>query len=467
MLKEIIKSAPDFIEKPARYIYMSIPEYIRFGKNYRKQYKFLKRSQWWTREQHEEYQKQQINKLLTHAYKNVPYYTKVFDEMGIKPEDIKSFGDIKRLPYLTKDIVRNNLKDLVARNYNPKRLEYVTSGGTTGMPMGFYIDSVLEKAVERAFISSLWDRAGYNTKKINRSIVIRGNLPKNGVYEYKGRDLILSSFRLTEENIRLYIGLIEKFNPDFIYAYPSSLHLLSKYILCNNIKLNLHKLKCILCSSENLYDYQRPDIEKAFSVKVYSHYGHSEQACLAGECEESSYLHIQSEYGYTEIINEYGQDVSCEDEVGEIVATGFNNYAVPFIRYKTGDLVVNSNAKCKCGRNYKIIKGVEGRKQEFLIDSSGGLATFTSSHYVLSNVKEKITSYQYIQGLPGKVMLHIQCNKQIIPEDMNKMRETFNLRYPGFELEIEIVDNIERTKNGKFKFLVQNVDIDRLYGLED
>jgi phenylacetate-CoA ligase len=462
MLKEIIKNSPGFIEKPVRYIYMSVPDYIRYGKIYRNQYKFLKNSQWWTKEQHEKYQMVQLNRLLDHAYKNVPYYTKVFDEREIKPQDIKNLSDLKKLPNLTKDIVRNNLEDLVAKNYDRKKLKYDTSGGTTAMPMGFYVDSKLGNARECAFISILWDRAGYSAKKINRNVIIRGNMPKNGLYQYKGRDLILSSFKMTEENMQHYIELIQAFKPDFIQAYPSSIHLLSRYILRNNISLSIHKLKYILCSSENLYEDQRPDIEKAFGVRVYNFYGHSEHACIAGGCEQSSYFHIQSEYGYTEIINECGQDVCCEDEVGEIVATGFNNYAMPFIRYKTGDLVVNSNQKCNCGRNYRLIKNIEGRKQEFLVDKTGGLATLTSSHFVLSHVKEKISSYQYIQNQPGKVILQIQCIKEVLPEEVKKMRETFNLRYPGFELEVSEVHCIERTKRGKFKFLAQNLDVNKL-----
>jgi phenylacetate-CoA ligase len=459
MLKEMIKSCPSFIEKPARYIYSSIPDYIRYGKIFRNQYKFLKKSQWWTKEQHEEYQMFQLNRLLEHAYRNVPYYTRIFDERGIKPENIKSFSDFKKLPYLTKDIVRNNLEELVARNYDKNKLEMVTTSGTSAMPMDFYIEPRLDKAREWTFISDLWNRIGYNVNKINRCVILRGNIPKNGVWEYKDRDLILSSFEMTEKNMQRYIELIQAFKPDFIQAYPSSIHLLSKYILRNNIKVKFYKLKCILCSSENLYDSQRPEIQKAFGVRVYSFYGHSEHACIAGECELSSYFHIHSEYGYTEIINDYGQDVYCEDEVGEIVATGFNNYAMPFIRYRTGDLVINTNESCECGRNNKLIKKVEGRKQDYLVDRDKRVITATWSDYPLWIVKQKISSYQYIQDEPGKLLLNIQCFEKITDEDIKAMMEVFYSYYLGFELEIKTVDHIERTKRGKFKFLVQNLDI--------
>jgi len=459
MLKKIIKKSPDFIRKPAIYIYMNIPDYIQYGSSYRKQFRFLQETQWWSKEKQEEYQMDQISKLLNHAYENVPYYTRVFDERGIKPKDIQSFNDLKQLPYLTNQIVRENLEDLTAVNYNKKKLKAVTTGGTSALPMGFYIDVKTDRAKEWAFITSLWTRMGYDIKKNNRSVIIRGNIPKNGLYEYRGRELILSTFKLTEENMKLYLRLIEEFNPDFIQAYPSSIHILSKYILRNNLKVKLNRLKGILCSSENLFDLQRTNIQEGFGVRVYNFYGHTEHACLAGECEVSSYFHLQREYGYTELINEFGEDVCKEDEIGEIVATGFNNYVIPFIRYKTGDLAVNTNEKCQCGRECKLIKRIEGRKQDYFVDRTGRIIPAIWFDYPLWKVKYKISSFQYIQNEPGILLLNIQCFEKLTDEDIKEIRAAFSSCYSEFELIIKIVEEIERTKRGKFKFIVQNLDV--------
>ncbi|MFL0246142.1 phenylacetate--CoA ligase family protein [Candidatus Clostridium stratigraminis] len=460
MLKQLIKGSPGFIEKPARYIYSSIPDCIKYGTKYREQYSFLKDSQFWNQEQHEQYQIIQIRKLLEHAYNNVPYYTKRFNEIGIKPQDINNFKDFKNLPYLTKDLVRNNINDLIDKNYDRRNLKYVTSGGTMGIPMGFYVEPKADKAREWAFITNLWCRVGYSVNRINKCVILRGIIPKKGFYEYLGRDLILSSFQMSEKNLRYYIDLIDSFNPDFIQAYPSSIHLLSKYILKNNVNINFNKLKCILCSSENLYQNQRFDIEQAFGVRVYNFYGHSEHACIAGECEQSKNLHIQSEYGYTEIINENEIDVSEKDEVGEIVATGFNNYVMPFIRYKTGDLVVISKEKCKCGRSYKIIKEFKGRNQDYIVDKTGSLISFICSDDALWNVKDKISAYQFVQNEPGKVILNIESNEKITIEDLKIINNDFSIFFHSIDLDINMVDFIERTKRGKFKFLVQNIEVD-------
>ena len=107
-----------------------------------KTYNFLQESQWWSQHQLEEYQLSQLSKLLEHAYKNVPYYRRVFDERGLKPKDIQDFNDFRKLPFLTREIIGDNLDDLKARNYSPHKFEYVTTSGSTGTPLGFFMKEV-------------------------------------------------------------------------------------------------------------------------------------------------------------------------------------------------------------------------------------------------------------------------------------------------------------------------------------
>ena len=459
MIKEIVRKLPNFIKRPTKRVYNSIPDNLKYGKVFNDTYSFLQESQYWSKEKLEEYQMNEITKLLNHSYKNVPYYRKVFDERGLKPRDIQNFNDLKQLPYLTKEIIQNNLEDLVARNYDKRNLTYVTTGGSTGIPMGFYADKRVVRPREWAFMTTQWSRVGYDINKKNKCVILRGNIPEKGLYEYDGKDLILSSYQLTDNNMKMYINMIKKFEPDFIQAYPSSISILSDFILQNDIKLNLYNLKAILCGSENLYDFQRIKIKDAFNVRVYSWYGHTEVSCLAGECEKSSSYHIFPEYGYTELINENDNDVTGEDEVGEIVATGFNNYAVPFIRYKTMDLAVNTNKVCSCGRNYKLIKRIEGRKQDYFINRYGNKITFTCSDDALWRVNDKIFAYQYIQNEPGKVILTIEPKKELDAKDYKCIRQDFLKFYPDFEIEIKLVEHIERTKRGKYKFLIQKLKI--------
>ena len=461
MLEDFIKSCPYGVEKAVRYIYFSIPDYKRCGRLFRKTYDFLEKSQYWDKKRHEEYQICQIQKVIKHAYETVPYYKKTFDEYDIKPEQIQDFNDIKKIPFLTKEIIQNNLKDLVSLKYNKKYLQYFTTGGSTGVPMGFYIDKRYDKIIEHAYVAHIWKRIGYDVHKLNRFVIIRGTRPKNDLYEYKGRDLYLASHSLNEEKILKYIELINKFNPDYMNIFPTTLYILSDYIVDNNIKLNLSNLKAIMCSSENMFDYQREVIEKAFGVRIFCLYGHSEHSCIGGECEVSNYFHMQSEYGYTEIVKENGENVSGEDEIGEVVATGFNNYAFPFIRYKTKDYAINSNMTCTCGRNYKLIKGIQGREQEHVITKSKlkiAMSSLIFSNHL--NAYGKIKKMQLEQNEIGKVTLKIIKKESFNDNDKQEIIETMQkVAKNDLDIEIKYVDNIELTKSGKHKFLIQNLDI--------
>jgi phenylacetate-CoA ligase len=459
VFRQLLKKMPDIIKQPIINTYKSLPDTIKYGQVFNSTNKFLQKSEWWSENQHNEYQLKNIKELIKYSYENVPYYTRLFNRNNINPEHIQDFNDLRKIPYLTKEIIRNNLDDLVSRKYNKKKLQYVTTGGSTGIPMGFYQDTDIEWEIECAFTANLWSRIGYDSGKKYKVVILRGNIPKVGDYEYIGNNLILSSFNLIEDKMNNYIKRIVDFNPDFIQAYPSAISLLADYIINNNINISMMNLKAIICASENIYDFQRKKLEKAFNTKVYSFYGHTEHSCIAGECEKSNYYHLQSEYGFTELINEQGYDALAENEAGEIVCTGFNNQAFPFIRYRTGDIAINSNEKCPCQRNYKLIKKIEGREQDYFIDKTGSKVTFTCSDDALWNVFHKIFLYQYVQNEPGRVVLYIQYKSEFTEEDKSFVIRGFKRFYQRFDIELKFVKHIEKTKTGKFRYLVQNIKI--------
>lgn len=459
MLTGLIRMCPKSIEKPIKKLSGSIPYEKMLGAAFRKTYDFLQKSQWWTREQHEEYQMGELARLLAHAYENVPYYRRVFDDRALKPSDIQNFHDLKQLPFLTKDIIRNNTGRMIAGNYNPRQYRFVSTGGTTGIPMEIAEERLYASAREWAFVASLWKTINYDISKWNRSVILRGLIPDKGCFEYRGLQLILSSYLMTEDNMGSYLDRIQDFNPDFIQAYPSTIGLLADFILRNGRSPHLPRLKAVICASETISGFQRSTIEAAFKKRVYSFYGHTEKSCLAGECEYSNSYHIVSEYGFTEILGDDACDIAGEGEKGEIVCTGFNNYVMPLIRYRTGDVAVNTNKKCICGRSYKLIKKVQGRMQEYFVDKNGSPVTFTCSDDVLWPVKNSIAAYQYIQYEPGKVVLCIQFLYEPLAEDIHRVSEEFAKWYPNLKMTLKAVENIERTANGKFRYLIQNLPV--------
>ncbi|GAF84516.1 unnamed protein product, partial [marine sediment metagenome] len=164
--------------------------------------------------------------------------------------------------------------------------------------------------------------------------------------------LILSTYDMTEENLPRYVKKIEEFKPKVIRGYPSALDILARFIKENNLTINKKRnIKAISTSSENLYPAQRKLIEGIFKCAIFDKYGNCEQVTILGECEKHAGYHDFMEYSYMEILDTEGKPVTEEGQIGEIVSTGFTNYAVPFIRYKPEDLVEYTTHKCSCGRN--------------------------------------------------------------------------------------------------------------------
>ena len=462
IMRDLITKVPYSIKQNLKYIYRIIPAPIRYGKVFRETYAFLQESQWWSREKLEAYQMFQLSKLLRHAYENVAYYRKIFDERGLKPKDIQNFHDLKKLPYLTKEIIRENLHDLIAQNYPKSKLEYVRTGGTTGIPLGFYVDKCIADSKEFAFILTMWNRVGF--KIGDKRVVLRGHFPyasreKFCKYNPIEKTLQFSSIHMSDETLPTYIKKIRNFQPDFLHVYPSTITILAKFMSRNNIE-PFPSVKALLCGSENIYPWQRKFLEEIFHCRVYSWYGHGEKCVLAGVCEKSNYYHIFPEYGFVELYSKDGSPVEKENELGEIVATGFNNYATPFIRYKTEDIAVNSKQNCSCGRNYSLLRKIEGRRQDFFVDKTGSLITFNCSDESTWSVTHKINDFQYVQDSPGKVLLNIDARSKFTISDIEQIKRDFLKYYSDFNIDIKFVETISRTETGKFRYLIQNLPIE-------
>jgi phenylacetate-CoA ligase len=462
--RKIFKALPGSSQHWLGYAYNKYTSF-RYRKVFQNTYAFLQESQWWNREQLEEYQLKQLSKLLHHAYENVPYYRKVFDERGLKPKDIQDFKDLQKLPYLTKQIIQDNLEDLKARNYPPSKFKYATTGGSTGIPMGFYLEEGVSGAKEWAFMTTQWNRVGF--KIGDKCVILRGNVvesaAKGKFWEYDSikKNLAFSSYHMTDETLPKYIQKIREFKPDFIQAYPSAITILAKFMKENDTE-PFPSVKALLCGSENLYLWQRELLEQVFQCRVYSWYGHTEQAVLAGECEKSTSYHIFPEYGIVELIGNDDKPVTNETEIGEIVATGFNNFAMPFIRYRTLDLAVPSNARCECGRNYPLLKRVEGRLQELVVTKDKRFITLTAlifaQHFeAFSKVKEM----QLVQEEEGEITVKIVKTSQYSADDEkeihSKMRRAVG---GGLDVNFAYVDYIPRTQSGKYRFLIQKLPIE-------
>lgn len=432
--------------------------------SYRKEaVRLVRESDSWSKNRINEYQFNQLKTLINYAYNHVPFYNNSFSKAGFKPEKFKSGEDLQQIPVLTKNDIRTYNEQLKSDVFPSKYLIRDTSGGTTGLPVPFYADIRSYSPVEWVYMNSLWQRAGYSF--YDRYVVFRGEVIKTSEensqfwrYDKLRNCLIFSAFEMNEEKIPLYLSKIKKFKPKFLHSYPSVLYILASYIEKNNIT-DFPPLHAIFLGSETLYPWQRELFTRVFNTRLYSWYGHRERCILAGEQYRPAVYEVFPTYGYTELINENGCPCTEDGEPGELIGTSFTNYAFPLIRYNTHDIAENCLEKTSF-REFMRIKNIKGRIQDFFIDKTGSMITFSTSYKALIPIMDKINAHQFIQNEPGKLNLNIEAKTALTAADIQTVKRSFQERFPLFDLNINTVNNIPRTANGKFRYFVQNISIE-------
>lgn len=426
-----------------------------FHRPYQDTYRFLQRSQWWSQQQIQSYQWQQLHSLLQHAYLHVPYYTALFDAAGIKPQDIQSIQEFQKIPLLTRELVQQHVQELKATTYRPSQFEYTLTGGSSGFPLHFFVEKGVWYARHLAYIRTLLERA--DCYPFDSSVLITGSI-KPMEYRPFSKTLVLSSFSLTQESLSRYLKKMKQIHPRYLMGYPSALTILASYM--KKYTCFLEEVKAVFCYGETLYEWQREFLEDAFHSRVHSQYGQREQCVLAGTCEKNNSYHVFPEYGFVELIDEQGKPVVEEGARGEIVATGFHTGIFPFIRYRTGDIAVYTAQSCPCGRHSPLLRSIEGRVQDFVVSKTNRLVPFMGIHHLVARSTENVKECQLYQDKIGDIILRIVRNEMFFQEDEQRIKQGFFERFGNeFTIALTYVDSIPRTSRGKYPFLVQKLPL--------
>jgi phenylacetate-CoA ligase len=412
----------------------------------------------------------EVKCLLNHAYQTTKYYKELFDSCEFRPDEMKDLKEISKIPFLTKEIIKERHEELVSNRFSESQREYASTGGSTGLPLGFYQEKNMTSARENAFITHVWGRAGYSPgtplMKIRRNLgSYHSQYNPLWFYDHANNHVIFSGHHLDPDSLSKFVGLTESFQAEFIWTYPSTAAAIANFLIDNKIQIKA-PIKGVLLSSENIYDKQKEWIERAFSARVFGLYGNTERTVLASHCELSSNYHVYPEYGYTELIDKNGLSVKTDGKMGEVISTGFNNYVMPFIRYKTGDLAVYSSKKCKCGRATPLWKRIEGRMQELALSKNGMRITIGPT--LLCNIPDqeyaKIRQLQIVQKSCGELIVRIVKEKNYKEaEAVQAMQRLFDERFQGlFDIQFEFVDYLEKTEVNKSKFFIQEISTENI-----
>jgi len=429
--------------------------------------KFLNKSDFWSREQLEAYQLQKLQKLVSFSYQHVPYYRKLFDNIGLKPDDIRELADIQKIPISTKEMIRKEKENLIADNVNinSRKIKHAKTGGTTGMPLVFYKNTQTRDFSWGAYYR-WYDWMGI--KKGDREAVLWSAgavVKRNWVQKCKSQiinrlnnSLYLNAYGLKKEYLQHIAKQLIEFKPVLMHGYLSAILHVAKYFKEHN--LTLPSLKAISSTTETLLPMYREYIEGVFKVKMFDQYGGGECNSMAFECGAHMGLHINEEHCLLEILDE--SDNYCYGKSGKVILTDLDNYAFPFIRYENGDSAIMSEKKCSCGRHSRLLESISGRKADvaYIKDNIPVTAVFFGDIFKELNYDffKYFTRFQIYQKKKGDFICRLeQADKNVAFPESEKVLFLERLQTLGNNVELEIVDKLQHDKSGKFRYVISDL----------
>ena len=399
--------------------------------------------------------------MISYTYANIPYYHSLFNGLNLRPGDIKHIEDLEKIPILNKATVKKKLDKFWPNDLRPFSYYLRSTGGSTGSPLVYRV-SRKDRFLSAALLYRGWSHAGYGMGDSmfflgGSSIGASASSTISRYLNELTRNIVkLSSFDMKESQMHQYVSKINAVRPYFAFGYASSLYFFSKWI--EHEDLTIHSPKSIFVTAEKLFPHARKKIEDVFGTSVYDNYGVNDGGVSAYECPRHEGLHIDTERSIMEVVDEGGHQLSSGS--GRIIATSLHNYAMPFIRYDTGDIGTLSEELCSCGRGQKLLKDIIGRQQDILVTPEGNNIHgefFTHIFWAVKGVKE----FQVVQRTVDAITISIIPEEEFDERSVQKIKDAVATRSKEWFVDVRIVDRIDRTKAGKYRWVINDTGADR------
>jgi phenylacetate-CoA ligase len=445
------------------YLTSILPYTKRMGRTYRQTIRLLTQAQNWPAEHIQAWQLERLRILIRYAIKQVPWYRETYTAAGINWHDIKRLSDMQYLPIIDKMVISGQQKSFVAQDANRSRIHEAVTSGSTGVPLRFYLPADYASR-EKAFLVPLLSQFGCSND--DRHLVLRtqrvSRNPRTPYWTFNPHrnQLVVSTYQMSPESIAVIAAEIRRFKPRYILAIPSIAALFSSLLMDKDENIGTPPLVVVL-GSENSFRSQREHISSAFRCKTIMHYGQSEGIASAMEIEPFGPYHVNPLYSYTEIIGLGGTLESRPGKSGELIGTGFYNFAMPLIRYRTADVVTIGQGKSAWGIEGDVWERIDGRTVELVKTRDGrwimAAALIFGTH---DSTLSHVTQLQIEQRTIGCLIIRIVRGHQYKDSDEQAIRTMIDtLSKNGFDLGFEYVDAIPKTKSGKHPLLLQFLDL--------
>lgn len=453
----VYEISPIFVQNMLCYSYGFLEKKVRFSKYFDQYMKWLEASQYWDEQEIYDYKLKEIQKIYEHAYNSVPFYRKKYKKAGLSINLVKEISDIDKIPILEKEDVRENWKEMVSQNNPDGRLYLKQTSGSSGKSLDFYHT---KRAI--SFQWAVWwrfrQRFGINFEDKSLNFIADRVVPinqKNPPFWRENKPMnqyLVNMQHMKPDNIKYYVDYINAERFVFFSGYASIIYTFCRLVENLGFKI-VNPPKFVFTGAEKLYDNQKSCIERVLQCGVSEQYGFSEGAGNASKCEHGLF-HEDFEFGHLEANNIIKSSESVFN--GEILATGFSDYGMPFIRYNVGDNATWTTKKCSCGRHSNGIVSIDGRNEDVIITPEGTALKFHG--YIFDNTKE-IMECQVVQYKLGEMVFRIvkrhDYTTSIESDLIQKVRKLIS---PTIHVNFEYVDLIERTASGKIKMVCSHLN---------
>ena len=417
----------------------------------------MEETQWWSSDKLAVLQLERLRRLLQQAYRHVPYYRRVLDEIGMVDGAIDALDDLSRIPFLTKSIIRANSDDL--KSEQSQGLTRFNTGGSSGEPLIFWIGKErVSHDVAAKWRATRW----WGVDIGDPEIVVWGSPIELGSQDRLRvlRDMLLRShllpaFEMSERRLDEFVDTLRTVRPRMVFGYPSSISLIAEHAAKQGKRLDNMGTKVVFVTSERLYDHQRVSIEQAFACPVANGYGGRDAGFIAHQCPAGG-MHITAEDIIVEIIDADGKVLPPGHE-GEVVITHLATGDFPFIRYRTGDVAVVDDMACSCGRGLPLLKEIQGRATDFVMAADGSIMHGLALIYVIRDIPG-VETFRIVQESLHETRVQLVTNESFADENMQGIVQGLKQRLgKDVNVRIERVNDISREASGKYRYVVSRV----------
>ncbi len=423
----------------------------------------LLRTQWSSLDALVAMQERDLRKLLAHAHAHVPWYRAKMDEIGARPEDIRTVDDLRRLPLLTRAAARE-AGDRRRSTAPPFPEVMKSTSGTMGQPLAFGYDVGSEYWRQAIKLRGYgWagchpGEASFHYWGASAKPPPRLQKVKIGVDRFIRRETYVNCTLRDDASMADAVAKIRATRPKSFLCYTQAGADLARFILARGLRT--WDTIPVICGAERLLPADREALEQAFGPAVFETYGCRELMLIGTECEAHDGLHQSMENLIVEVIVTEGdrQRPAEPGEVGEVVITDLHNFGMPFIRYANGDLAQQGDGKrCSCGRSHLRFGPIEGRVTETLRDGTGArVSGLVFNVMFASALAAQFKQFQAVQKKDGSITLKLvpEASARVDDGALETIRTTCRQYLKGVDVRTEIVDDIPLTKGGKRQVVV-------------